>query len=162
MALLRALQLSGRRPQICALFAIIFFLLSPHIPSKALTSAPFWTDAATGLAIGGFDPVNYFTNESARRGSAAYEMVWQEVAWRFANEGNMDAFQRDPEVYAPQFGGHGAYGMSSGHSNQGNPQIWEVSGSRLYLFYSLETREKWREDSSAAIVAAEIVWASLQ
>jgi len=39
--------------------------------------ARFWTDPATGFAVGGYDPVSYFTPGGPRRGSADYEATWR-------------------------------------------------------------------------------------
>src|SRR5690606_40143287 len=73
--------------------------------SKALTERSHWADNSTGLAIGGFDPVAYFAVARAVRGREGIEHGWNGGGWRFVNDGNRRAFARDPEVYAPRFGG---------------------------------------------------------
>ncbi len=133
-----------RRPRLFVALSLIWLLCVLH-PSKALTEEHFWTDAATGLAIGGFDPVSYFTETAPAAGSADFEHVWRGVAWRFTSEGNLAAFIRDPEIYAPQFGGLAAIALSNGFRAAGNPRIWLVSQGRLYLFYSRENKKRWAE-----------------
>lgn len=127
-------------------------------PSKALTEGRFWLDNATGLAIGGFDPVSYFTGTTPLHGTAEYEYVWRGVAWRFANEGNLAAFQRDPEIYAPQFGGHGPLALARGHRSAGNPRIWLVNDGKLYLFYSTANRSEWQSMPLAYLEDAVAEW----
>ena len=112
-------------------------------PSKALTDERFWEDPATGLAIGGFDPVSFFTRTAPALGSPDFEYVWQGAAWRFSSQGNLAAFMRDPEIYAPQFGGLAAVALSRGYRTAGNPRIWIVWQSRLYLFYSRSNKDLW-------------------
>jgi hypothetical protein len=141
----------------CIAFALV---CSANIPSKALTGGPFWTDPSTGLAIGGFDPVSYFTDGAAMRGDEIYELVWSDVAWRFANSGNRDEFERHPETYAPRFGGFDAMAMTNGQWSEGNPSIWATVDGRLYLFYSTARRDAWLVDPQARIVEAEIQWMS--
>ena len=127
-------------------------------PSKALTSARFWLDNATGFAIGGFDPVGYYTGVTPRLGRDGYEYVWQGVAWRFASEGNLAAFKRDPEVYAPQYGGLDAVALSLHRQTPGNPRIFAVHNSKLYLFYSNRNKDAWLAMSDAERAQAEVAW----
>jgi hypothetical protein len=104
------------------------------------------TDRYTGLAIGGFDPVAYFTESNALAGLPDYELTEDGAVWRFRNEGNRAEFAKHPEVYGPQFGGYDPVDMARGVTIAGNPRFWLVAGQRLYLF--------GREDTRAAFAAA--------
>jgi YHS domain-containing protein len=75
-------------------------------PVSAATTERIVTDRLTGFAIGGFDPVAYFTDGKPVPGRAEFELSSAGVVWRFANEGNRAAFAANPDVYAPQFGGY--------------------------------------------------------
>jgi YHS domain-containing protein len=143
---------------VVSLCGAVVLLCTLDIPSKALIGAPIWTDPATGFAIGGFDPVSYFTDAQARIGTSKNEHVWSDIAWLFSNAGNLDAFKRNPEVYMPRFGGHGAYGAARGVWNQGNPRIWVIHGGRLYFFFSAQNREAWLRDPAAMIAEGELHW----
>ncbi len=127
-------------------------------PSKALTEERFWTDSATGLAIGGFDPVSFFTEAVPEHGLPDYEWVWQGAAWRFSSEGNLAAFKRDPEIYAPQFGGLGAVSLARGYHAAGNPRVWLVSRGKLYLFFSAQNRSEWIEVAETLNEQAVAEW----
>ncbi len=133
-----------RRPRLIVALSLVWLLCVPH-PSKALTGERFWSDPATGLAIGGFDPVSFFTETAPVRGSPDFEYVWQGASWQFSSEGNLAAFMRDPEIYAPQYGGLAAVALSRGFRSAGNPRVWLVSGGRLYLFFSQKNRSLWAE-----------------
>lgn len=81
------------------------------IASALLTSVVFaaptaWRDNANGLALGGYDPVAYHVDAAPRRGMRDQEYTWRGVVFRFVNEGNLGAFKRNPEVYAPRFAGY--------------------------------------------------------
>src|ERR1044071_6233089 len=64
------------------------------------------TDPLTGVAIEGYDAVSYFTEPAPLPGLPDYEYYWGGVPWYFASAANRDVFVRNPEIYAPQYGGH--------------------------------------------------------
>ena len=131
----------------------------------ALACAAFapahWRDPATGVAIGGFDPINYFTHGKARRGSADHEWVWRGATWRFANSGNRAAFARNPTVYAPQFAGYDVTAIAKGTTVTGHPSIWAVRKNRLYLFHDPVNRRMWQKDPDGVISRATKAWKEL-
>ena len=116
------------------------------------------TDSRSGLAINGFDPVAYFTDGTPILGSADFEYRAEEVIWRFRNEGNRAAFAANVHVYHPRFGGYDPIAIGRGVATAGHPEIWTISGNRLYLFYNEEARTKFLADPAAAITAADQKW----
>lgn len=119
------------------------------------------TDPLTGIALGGLDAVSYFTDPAPLQGKADYEYVWQNVPWHFATAANRDIFKAHPEIYAPQFGGHGAMGVARGFVSDSDPRIYAVFKQRLYLFYSGANREAFLLAPDAAALAAEAAWPEL-
>jgi YHS domain-containing protein len=99
--------------------------LAPFSPSFSIswaaTDNQLAVNATTGLAISGFDPVAYFTEGKALFGRAEFELNLEGSVWRFNNEGNRGAFEKNPEVYAPQFGGYDPVAIGRGRSVQGIP-----------------------------------------
>ena len=146
---------------------LIFFLalaglgaaLSPGIaPLRAATTERVVADPSSGLAIGGFDPVAYFTDAMPRLGNSDFELSFAGVVWRFRNEGNRAAFVANPEVYMPRFGGYDPIAVARGASAPGHAELWTIAEDRLYLFYSGEPRDAFAGNPSAAIYAAERGW----
>ena len=119
-------------------------------------------DRHSGLAISGFDPVAYFTDGQPTMGKGEFEYSWQGAVWRFRNEGNRSAFMADPDVYMPRFGGYDPMGVVRGVGVPGNPQIWLVSGERVYLFYTPAARTAFAGNPDAAIAAADSNWPAVQ
>jgi hypothetical protein len=78
--------------------------------------------------------------------------------WRFCNEGNRGAFVRDPNVYAPRFGGYDPIALTRGVTVPGHPLIWLISDERLYLFSTPENRSRFAAATKRTIVAAEHYW----
>lgn len=119
------------------------------------------TDPLTGLAMGGMDPVSYFTETRPLMGNADHELAWAGVPWRFASAANLEVFKRSPEIYAPQYGGHGAMGMARGFVSDSDPRIYTVFKQRLYLFYSAGNREAFLLSPDRAAIEGRDQWQTL-
>lgn len=119
------------------------------------------TNPLTGIALDGFDPVSYFTEPEPLDGRADFEFIWGGVPWHFATRANRDAFVRAPEIYCPQYGGHGAMGVARGFVSDGNARIYTVYKNRLYLFYSAVNREAFRLSPELAAAKGALHWPEL-
>jgi hypothetical protein len=111
-----------------------------------------------GVAIEGTDPVAYFTEGKAVKGSSAFTRRWKGAAWRFKNAANRDAFAAAPEKCAPQFGGYCAWVVSQGYTAGIDPEAWKVVRGKLYLNYSKGVQAQWVEDIPGNIAKAESNW----
>ena len=113
----------------------------------AATSERIVQDRHSGLALGGIDPVGYFTDAQPLAGLSDFEISQAGTVWRFRNEGNLATFKARPDVYGPQFGGYDPVDVARGVPCPGSPQIWLISGQRLYLF----SREDHRDAFAASL-----------
>lgn len=109
-------------------------------------------------AIGGYDPVAYFTNGRAVPGHAKYEFEWQGARWRFASAEHRDLFVANPRKYAPQYGGYCAWAVSRGYTADIDPEAWYLHEGRLYLNYSTSVRARWLRDVPGNIAKANANW----
>lgn len=114
--------------------------------------------AANGLAVHGYDPVAYFADNRAVAGSAAFELAWNGATWRFASGDNRAKFEREPERYAPQFGGYCSYAVSRGYTADADPEAWRIVDGKLYLNYDKDVAVRWAEDLSGNIEKASLNW----
>ena len=88
------------------------------------------------VAIKGYDPVAYFTQNEAVKGSDQFSYRWLGATWQFASTENRDLFARDPVKYAPQYGGLCADGVSFGTVTTNiDPEAWRIIEGKLYLAY---------------------------
>ncbi|MFZ5693577.1 MAG: YHS domain-containing (seleno)protein [Pseudomonadota bacterium] len=157
MTTLRRQRLSARGVLVWLLIAAAQAAL-PWRDGHAATTEQIVTDPNTGLAIYGYDPVAYFTDGRARRGRDNLEVTLAGVAWRFHNEGNRDAFVKDPQVYMPQYGGHDPVGIGGNVARAGHPDIWLIHKDRLFLFFSEEARKQFAADPDRMALQAEVNW----
>lgn len=111
-----------------------------------------------GLAIGGYDPVAYFTEKKAKKGSPKHSLAWGGVKWRFKSAENKALFEANPAKYAPQYGGFCAYAMASGDRVEISPTAWEIYNGKLYLNYNSLIRIIWNRDKDGYISKANKHW----
>jgi hypothetical protein len=131
-------QRKGHRVHGAALGALMFALFAGLPHTRAATTERIVVDRHTGLAIGGFDPVAFFTDGRPTAGNPESELRYGGAAWRFCNIGNRAAFAARPEVYMPQFGGYDPVRVAL-WAVPGNPDLWRISGERaVSVLRSLE------------------------
>ena len=114
-----------------------------------------------GVAIKGYDPVAYFSQNKPVKGSPAFTHQWMNSTWWFANAEDRDEFARNPEKYAPQYGGYCAYGVSQGHTVSIDPEAWTIIEGKLYLNYSKGVQKTWSQAIPKHIDEANRNWPGL-
>jgi YHS domain-containing protein len=110
------------------------------------------------LALRGYDAVTYWTSGQPTQGSTSFEHRWNGAMWRFSSAANRDEFAREPERYAPAFGGYCAYAVSRGYTADGDPNAWRIVDGRLYLNYSKRVQRLWEEDVPGNIAKGRMNW----
>jgi len=118
--------------------------------------------STTGVAIRGYDPVAYFSENKPVEGSPDFSLTWQGSAWRFKDHRNLELFRQNPEKYAPQYGGYCAYGVSEDHKSPTEPAAFTIVNDKLYLNYSLKVKELWTKNRDERIVKADDLWTVLK
>lgn len=111
-----------------------------------------------GLAIRGYDPVAYFTQNRPVKGKAEFTATFKGSTFLFDSQANRALFIADPERYAPQYGGFCAYGAAQGYKAATDPAAFTIIGERLYLNYSLPVQDRWRADREGYISKANGIW----
>jgi hypothetical protein len=132
------------------------------LAAHAATTERLVADRHTGLALGGFDPVAYFTDGRPMVGQPGFEASEAGAVWRFRNEGNRAVFVGHPEIYSPQFGGYDPTDVARGVAVAGNPKVWLVAGQRLFLFGRAESRDAFAADPARFAREARQRWPGLQ
>ncbi len=111
-----------------------------------------------GVAIKGYDPVAYFTEKRPVKGVSEFEYVWHGARWRFENASHLEAFSRNPERYAPRYGGYCAYAVSQGKIVDIDPDSWTSFEERLYLNLNKDVQKLWEKDMQRYIQMADRNW----
>lgn len=157
MATVQCVPLPGRGVVLPILAALTLIAVAAGEPVQS--AAPL--NATFGVAIDGYDPVAYFTQGRALRGSPEFAHDWLGATWYFASAEHRDRFAVEPTSYAPQFGGHCSRGMFKGKMVKADPEAWHIVAGTLYLFYSKETRAAWEKDPPEKLQTAKRNWQRL-
>ena len=105
-----------------------------------------------GIAIQGYDPVAYFTLNKAVKGNKDLLLIDRGVVYYFSNNENKELFKKNPEKYAPEYGGWCAYAMGSkGEKVSIDPGTFKIVNSRLYLFYNRFFNNTLKEWNNAEV-----------
>jgi hypothetical protein len=138
-----------------ALAAVVVF------GSLLVVSAQKVNTSFTGLAIDGYDPVAYFTDNRPVKGSSDFTFEFEGAKYRFASAANRDTFVKDPSKFAPQYGAFCAYAVSRGYTADTDPFAWKIVDGRLYLNYNAGAQKKWEEDVAGNIRKGDANWPAL-
>ncbi|MEO0496361.1 MAG: YHS domain-containing (seleno)protein [Pseudomonadota bacterium] len=123
---------------------------------------PFVVDTHTGVALGGFDPVEFFLSKRTVDGKPDLQVSMRSGSLRstfyFRTIANRDAFLQSPQIYLPRFGGHCAMQLARGREVSGNPRIWALYRNRLFLFHSAALRDEWLKSPGGFAAKGEKLW----
>ncbi len=121
-------------------------------------------NAKNGLAVEGYDVVSYFA-ETPLEGEKQIFAIYMGTTYRFANEGNKQLFETNPQKYVPQYGGWCAYAMGvSGDKVKVDPETFKILDGKLYLFYNFwgnNTLKTWNEDEQKLKADADKYWSDI-
>jgi YHS domain-containing protein len=69
---------------------------------------------ANGVGLHGYDPVACFTDGKAVKGDPQYHSRYDGATYYFRSSDDKAVFDKEPQRYAPQYGGYCAMAMSMG------------------------------------------------
>ncbi len=110
-------------------------------------------NADNGVAIQGYDAVAYFKEGKATKGNMQHGVQWKGVEWYFASAENKNAFEIQPENYAPQYGGYCSTAVSAGITFDTDPQSWLIQEGKLYLFFDDAAKADWQSKLGTGVIA---------
>lgn len=115
-----------------------------------------------GLAIQGYDPVAYFTENKAVKGDKQFAVIAEGVTYNFSSAANKELFKKDYKKYEPQYGGWCAYAMGAANEKvEIDPETFKIINGKLYLFYhswTNNTLNKWNKDEANLKAKADKNW----
>ena len=118
-----------------------------------------------GLAVKGYDPVAYFTENKAVDGKKKWQYLYEGVTYYFADSANRALFIATPKKYEPQYGGWCAYTMSNLNEKEDvDPKTFKILNGKLYLFYrtfSVNALKKWNKDEERLKPLGDINWTAM-
>ncbi|MEM6689139.1 MAG: YHS domain-containing (seleno)protein [Planctomycetota bacterium] len=110
-------------------------------------------------AIDGYDPVAYFTEGRATKGTDAFTATVDGAKWKFSTNENRQAFLKNPDQYIPAYGGYCAWAVAAkADLFDGDPEHWKVVDGKLYLNFNADVQSQWLEDTDGFIRDGDQNW----
>ena len=143
------------------LFTAMTLLASLAAPTQARVRVDAVNQDDRKIAMHGYDAVAYFTDGRPVNGSARFGARWMGASWMFSTAEHRDLFQKEPEKYAPQYGGYCAWAVSQGYTANGDPEAWRIVNGKLYLNYNKSVQKKWERERDVRIQEGDRNWPGL-
>jgi len=115
----------------------------------------------TGVAIQGYDPVAFFTDNKPVKGKPELVVRHNGATYYFASREHREQFKADPAKYEPAFGGYCAYGVSRNKLVEIDVDAFQIVDGRLLLQYSKGVRDDFNKDTKGNLSKAEANWPGL-
>ena len=137
---------------------IILTVMCLGFAAGAQAADQIYTSWFNNLAIKGYDPVAYFTENTAVKGKKQWQFEWRGAQWRFSSAANLNLFKAAPEQYAPQYGGYCAWAVAQNKLAGIDPEQFSLVDGKLYLNYNESIKNRWLADKKQLIDTADKQW----
>jgi YHS domain-containing protein len=114
-----------------------------------------------GIAIQGYDPVAFFTDNRPVKGNSQFQSEYHGAKYFFVSADHKTAFDKEPAKYEPQFGGYCAYGASRGKTVSIKIEAWQIVNGRLLMQYDLDVKGQFNKDPQGTLKKADENWPGL-
>lgn len=141
------------------LFLVFCFFLG--LPLLAQSAKSFRNLDKDGLALQGYDPVAFFTQNKPVKGTPEFQSNDHGAKYFFASAEDKSTFDANPSKYEPQFGGFCAYGVSRGHAAPVKIDAFQIVNGRLLMQYDLGVKDDFNKDAQGNLAKADKNWPSL-
>ena len=139
-------------------FAALMLGQSPALADNTVNTGYFG-----GVAIMGYDPVAYFTDNRPVQGSEEFSYDWLGTPWHFASRQHRELFKSEPVKYAPQFGGYCAGEVAfDGITVNIDPDAWRIIDGKLYLGYGKDFAADLEAHPQNWLPKAEANWPKVE
>jgi len=111
-----------------------------------------------GVALGGYDPVSYFTDGKPVKGDQKIEGTYNGALYHFVSQEHRATFESNPTKYAPAYGGYCGYAASVGKVRPANPLVWSIVDGQLIVQHTKGADELWKKDVAGNKAKADKYW----
>ena len=111
-----------------------------------------------GVIIEGYDPVAYFTDNKAVKGTEQFKAQFQGATYWFASAEHAELFKKEPQKYTPQYGAFCGYAVSLGKLRPVDPAIYQIEDGRLILQHTQEAYRLFNKNLKENTAKADKNW----
>jgi len=147
------------KPTLVHLMTTLAFAASSYAADIAGRSLVLKTK--DGLAIQGYDPVAYFTDNKAAKGDAKFSSEYGGAKYLFTSPEHKVMFESNPAKYAPAYGGYCGYAASINRLSPINPDWFQIEDGKLILQHNKKAFDLFNKQLKENVVKADANWPSL-
>ena len=114
-----------------------------------------------GLAIEGYDPVAYFTDNKAVKGNAKFKSNYDGANYLFASAGHKAMFDANSAKYAPAYGGYCGYAASINRLSPISPEWFQIEDGKLILQHNKKAFDLFNKELKDNVKKGDANWPSL-
>ena len=140
---------------------VVLAALAAQSRGRAVNGKTYNNVKRDGVAIKGYDPVAYFTDNKPTKGDAKFASTFEGATYRFASAEHKKRFDEQPAKYAVQYGGFCGYAVSQGYTADVDPDVFVINEGRLILQNNRRALKLWNEDAAASLKSADANWPKL-
>ena len=112
-------------------------------------------------AVHGYDLVAYFTYRRPVKGVSQFTSTHRGVRYRFSSAQHKAAFDAEPAVFLPLFGGYCVLGVVGNRLMETQPDAFRFVDGRLVFLSDKAAAQRFDKDPVAALAKAEENWPAL-
>jgi YHS domain-containing protein len=116
---------------------------------------------SNGVILKGYDPVAYFTQKKAVKGSSKYQSTYQGATYYFSSAADLATFKTNPSKYVPEYGGFCANGVKNNRLVDADPTVFFIVKGKLYVCASPADAKEFRAHEDEDIITANRNWYQL-
>lgn len=113
---------------------------------------------SNGVILKGYDPVAYFVQKKAVKGSPKFKTTYQGATYYFSSAADLAIFQKSPSKYVPQYGGFCANGMAGRKASDIDPSVFFVLKGKLYVCASPDAEKEFQSNLQENVKKADQNW----
>ena len=144
------------------IFSFLCMLMATSLQAQTSNNKTKHFNVEKNIAIDGYDPVSYFTQNKAIKGNKKFAVSVDGVIYYCSSQTNKDLLVKTPAKYEPQYGGWCAYAMGAkGTKVEIDPETFKIKDGKLFLFYNktfTNTLPLWNKDESNLKTKADNNW----
>lgn len=114
-----------------------------------------------GLAIQGYDPIAYFTDNKPTKGSAKFSSEYEGAKYLFASAEHKALFDAEPAKYAPAYGGYCGYAASIDRLSPISPEWFQIIDGKLILQHNKKAFDLFNKELAPNVQKADANWPGL-
>ena len=140
---------------------VLAALLAHSARGQAVNGKSYNNVKKNGVAIKGYDPVAYLTDNKPTKGDGKFASTFEGATYHFASAEHKKLFDEKPAKYAVQYGGFCGYAVSKGYTADVDPNVFVINGGRLILQNNPGALKLWNKDAAASSKRADANWPKL-